>query len=195
MMRGRPGCLLHVCTCVEWFAIVTMTRHQLWTNQVTTETFQSGSQLTTVHCDCLLVPRKYSYLLTYLLSCHIYSVIFCKILTLKVWGWLIGRWSWQIHTHTINWNRLMKDLWCRDVHIMQWRCTQRVSVTILQCHVCVRLCNLIPTDKTGTCSVLASLKPGCLALMRPWFSNISAGSRLYFISCQLQLCIILHRLW
>jgi len=69
------------------------------------------------------------------------------------------------------WTVMMKDLRCRDVCVMQWVCTQRVRMTLVQCCACVRRCNLTPLDKIWHLQCCSFIETGHLLVMSPNRSN------------------------
>jgi len=85
----------------------------------------------------------------------------------------------------------MKDLWCRDVCAMQWvnLDTQHVSVTIV---------DFVQVSDSVTWHVVIKLGAACVGFVEtvPFTSNeaVVQSNQHRFISCQLQLHIILHQL-
>jgi len=77
---------------------------------------------------------------------------------------------WALQS-TKPWAVMMKDLRCRDVCVMQWVCTQRVRMTLVQCCACVRRCNLTPLDKIWHLQCCSFIETGHLLVMSPNRSN------------------------
>ena len=90
-------------------------------------------------------------------------------------------WLWSVKS----WMVTIKGLWCRDVRVVPWIGTERVSVRVVKCSARVTQCNLTARDITGHLLCAGFVEWG------PFTGNeaMVQSNQRRFISCQLQLCI------
>jgi len=176
----RCGCLSFVCLTEGLILLVLLLTCQvalkvLWTLSHPT---LSGLEYLVYESNFVIwMPRKEArYWEQCRITCHHKLRFFCQILILKVWGWLICGSGWKTRAYVCG-QLSSERWWWKASDIMTCvSCNEYVhSMSVWEYYDVLHMSESVMLNKSGACSVLGSLKPDHLPVMRPLFSQIGAS--------------------